>query len=168
MQNNNQTNIFKWLVILLVVLNIGILATVWFKHFPPPPDEMRRPPNGEKVADFLIEQLNFSAQQLADFTKLKQAHSQAVDSIRESGKETHRLFFENLKTEKQDTVMVNELAQAISANQMQIELVTFKHFEQVRKLCDEKQKEKFDEIIQEVLRRMAAPPGKKGSPLPRN
>ena len=164
MQTNPQTNWFKWLVILLVVLNIGILATVWFKHSPPPQDEMRRPDDRGGPGNFIIEQLNFSAQQTTEFNKLRQVHHQTVDSIKKSGKETHRLFFDNLKNEKPDTVEVNKLVRAIADKQMQIELVTFRHFEQVRKLCDEKQKVKFDEIIQEVLSRMAAPPGRRGPP----
>src|ERR1700757_1491593 len=120
---------------------------------------MRRPPHGEKAADFLIEQLKFSEQQKAAFEKLKEEHRHAVDSLREISKEVHQLFFDNLKSEKQDTAKVNALARAIANNQTQCELVTFNHFKEVRKLCNDKQKETFDEIIQEVLRRMARPGG---------
>lgn len=161
MQNNNQLKFWKLAVVLLVVLNICLLISIWTKQ--EKPDEMHRPPNGEKAADFLLEQLKFSQQQLTEFEKLKQAHRHSIDSLREISKEVHRLFFDHLKIEKQDTVKVNELAHAIANNQTQIELVTFNHFKQVRNLCDDKQKATFDEIIQEVLRRMARP----GPPPPK-
>jgi protein CpxP len=157
MQNNNQLKFWKWAVLLLAVLNVCLLASIWLKQNGQSHDEMHRPPNGERAADFLLEQLKFSEQQMAAFEKLKEGHRHAMDSLREASKETHRLFFDNLKNEKQDTAKVNELARSIANNQTQIELVTFNHFKQVRKLCDEKQKAKFDEIIQEVLRRMARP-----------
>ncbi|HXU27420.1 MAG TPA: Spy/CpxP family protein refolding chaperone [Bacteroidia bacterium] len=159
MQNNNQLKFWKWAVLLLAVLNVCLLGSIWLKQSNQATDEMRRPPNGAKAADFLIEQLKFSPQQLVEFEKLKEAHHHSMDSLREISKEVHKLFFDNLKNEKQDTAKVNALASAIANNQTQIELVTFNHFKEVRKLCDAKQKETFDEIIQEVLRRMARPGG---------
>jgi Spy/CpxP family protein refolding chaperone len=159
MQNNNQLKFWKWTVLLLAALNICLLASIWLKQDKPlQDDKMHRPPHGERAADFLLEQLKFSEQQLTAFEKLKEEHRHAMDSLREASKEIHHLFFDNLKNEKQDTTKVNELARAIASNQTQIELATFSHFEKVRKLCDDKQKTKFDEIIQEVLRRMAGPP----------
>ena len=159
MQNNNQLKFWKWAVLLLVVLNVCLLVSIWLKQNGQSPDEMRRPPNGEKAADFLLEQLKFTEQQKAAFEKLKEAHHHSMDSLREISKEVHQLFFDNLKNEKQDTAKVNELARAIANNQTQCELVTFNHFKEVRKLCNDKQKATFDEIIQEVLRRMARPGG---------
>jgi protein CpxP len=158
MQNNSQLKFWKWAVLLLVVLNICLLGSIWLKQNGQSPNEMHRPPNGEKAADFLIEQLKFSKQQLTAFEKLKEIHHHAIDSLHEAGKEIHHLFFDHLKNEKQDTAQVSELAKAIAHNQTQIELVTFNHFKEVRNLCDDKQKVKFDEIIQEVLKRMARPP----------
>ena len=158
MRNNSQLKFWKWAVLLLGILNICLLGSIWLKQNGQSPDEMRRPPNGEKAADFLLEQLQFSEQQLNEFEILKKQHRSAVDSLREIEKEIHQLFFDNLKIEKQDTAKVNELAKAIANNQTQIELVTFKHFKQVRNLCNDKQKVKFDEIIHEVLKRMARPP----------
>lgn len=163
MQNNNQLKFWKWSVLLLAVLNVCLLGSIWVKQNGQTPDEMRRPPNGEKAADFLIEQLKFTAQQKVEFEKLKEAHHHSMDSLREISKEVHQLFFDNLKNEKQDSAKVNALAIAIASNQTQCELVTFNHFKEVRKLCDDKQKEIFDEIIQEVLRRMARP----GPPPPK-
>ena len=159
---NSQLKIWKWSVVLLVLLNIILLTSIWLKK-----DKSQGPPNGAKAADFLIEQLQFSSQQLEAFTQLKEAHKHSIDSIRESGKETHKLFFDNLKNETPDSGKVNALARSISDSQMQIELTTFHHFEQVRRLCNEQQKIKFDKIIQEVLRKMAAPPNREGPP-PRN
>ena len=168
MQNNSQLKFWKWAVLLLAALNIFLLASMWLKQNAPLNEEMHQPSNGKKAADFLIEQLKFSEKQMADFEKLKQAHRTSIDSLKEAGKEIHQLFFDNLKNEEQDTASVNKFAREIANNQTQIELVTFNHFEKVRQLCDKKQKQKFDEIIQEVLKRMAAPHGGQGPPPPRD
>jgi len=168
MQNNSQIKFWRWAVLLLAVLNIFLLASIWLKQNAPLNDEMHQPPTEKGAAGFLIKQLKFSTQQLTEFEKLKKAHHTYIDSLRESGKELHHLFFDNLKNEKQDTAAVNKFAREIANNQTQIELETFNHFKKVRELCDEKQKMKFDEIIQEVLKRMAAPHGGQGSPPPRD
>jgi len=168
MENNSQLKFWKWAVLLLAALNIFLLTSMWLKQNAPLNEEMRQPPNGKRAADFLIEQLKFSDKQMTDFEKLKESHHASIDSLREAGKEIHHLFFDNLKNERQDTALVNKFAREIANNQTQIELVTFNHFEKVRQLCNEKQKQKFDEIIQEVLKRMAAPQGGQGPPPPRD
>jgi hypothetical protein len=45
--------------------------------------------------------------------------------------------------------------------------LTFRHFQQVRNLCNETQKKKFDTVIQQVLRMIAPPQGKPQGPPPR-
>jgi hypothetical protein len=166
MQNNSQLKFWKWALLLLAMLNFFLLASTWLKQNSPLKEETRRPPNGEKAAVFLIEELKFSGQQTEEFEKLKTTHHEAIDSLKEAGKKLHRLFFDKLKTDRQDTAHVHKLAQAIAYNQTQIEMITFTHFQKVRALCDQKQKIKFDEIIQEVLRRMAAPHDRQEPPSP--
>ena len=166
MQNNTSTNIWKVLVIVLVLLNIALLSTLWLKHDKHHPGPNQGSPGGEAASDFLTEQLHFSAQQQTDFTKLKHAHRDAIESVREQGKELHHIFFEQLKNNSVDSVKLKSLAHAIADNQTQLELITFTHFEEVRKLCDEKQKQTFDAIIQEVLKRMSGPGNRQGPPPP--
>ena len=53
-------------------------------------------------------------------------------------------------------------AQIIGAIQTKIDLETFSHFSQLRSLLNVEQKEKFDKVIQQVLRNM----GPRGGPPP--
>ena len=56
------------------------------------------------------------------------------------------------------------MASAIADNQKQIELVTFHHFEDVRKLCNTEQKKHFDDIIENVLHRLKDRPNQPPPP----
>ena len=166
MQNNSSLKIWKALVWVLVVLNVFLISSIWLKRDGTHPGPDQGPPGGEKASDFLAEQLHLSPQQTTDFTTLKHTHHEAVMALQEKGKELHQVFFDQLKNNSVDSVQIKEMAAAIANNQTQIELLTFKHFVQVRKLCDDKQRQKFDEIIQEVLQRMSGPHGKQGPPPP--
>ncbi|MGZ3885129.1 MAG: periplasmic heavy metal sensor [Bacteroidia bacterium] len=163
---------WKWFAILLVILNIALLSFMLLRPDRGPTPEHRGhapgpPPEGP--ARFIIEQLGFSKEQEAKFMKLKQAHRDSIDAIQEQGRRLRHEFFENLKRDTSNAAATEQFAKQIAANQQRIELVTYRHFEEVRKLCDPKQKQIFNDIIQEVLMRMAPhhkPPGREQGPPP--
>jgi protein CpxP len=160
------------LILLLLVLNFGTLAFMWFnKPFHPPGMEMRRdgppPPGneGERPGEFLIHELNLSQNQLADFIKLRDEHQNAIKQVLEDTKKNKDDLFKMLSAPQVDSVKLNQLTDNIAKDQKQLELATFNHFQKVRVMCDDNQKKKFDEIIGDVLKMMAGPPpGPKGPP----
>jgi periplasmic protein CpxP/Spy len=160
MEKNN-TTVWKWMVGLLMALNIVLLVTIW-KHPSPPPFR-----GGEGPAKMIIEDLAFSQKQIQDFEKLKTGHHEGVLKLQREGKILRDNFFDLLSKENPDTFLVNERARAIAGNQYQIETITFHHFEQVRKLCNEEQKKKFDGMIKEILHQMAKRPHREPGEHPR-
>jgi len=145
---------------LMVVLNVAVLLFLLLKpsvqQLPP------RPGEGGGPAKFIIEKLQFTQAQEMAFDELKRAHRDSVDALQQEGHRLREAFFAGLKS---DTAYAAKavLARQIADNQMKIELVTYDHFAAVRRLCTPKQKIIFDEIIGEVLERMA-PPGPHGPP----
>ncbi|MEI9958666.1 MAG: hypothetical protein WDM90_20685 [Ferruginibacter sp.] len=75
------------------------------------------------------------------------------DSIR-SAKET---LFDLLKQPAAPDSLVQAASNKAAAADAQLELFTFKHFQKLRAICTVTQQKKFDEIIQDVLHRMAMP-----------
>lgn len=165
---DNKTNTWKWMVGLLAVLNIVLLITIWRQ----PQQKQNLPPMGEGPegpARMIIEQLKLSPPQIEQFEKLKQEHRAGINKLRQSGKGMRDRFFNLLKNSNPDEKSANALADSISYNQKEIELVTFNHFKEVRKICNEEQQKRFDEIINDVLHSMARPgrgPGKPEGPPP--
>lgn len=142
---------------LLTLLNIALLVTIWQKTGP------RQGPSGPDggPAPRIIRELGLTSDQQSQFERLKEAHHQSMVELREKGHELRDEFFELLKTDQPDSTIVHEKARAIARNQQEIEMVTFDHFSEVRKLCDANQKKKFDAMIKDVLHSMAAPPGRR-------
>ena len=171
--------ILTYTIIALFLLNFGTLAFMWLHKPPPPPEFERRegPPghemgqehdrrDGERPADFISHELNFSQQQKADFEKLKQEHQTVMKQAHDDMKKNKDEIFSYISKGQNDSVKVNQLADNIAKDQKQIELATYNHFQKVRALCDDNQKKKFDEIIGEVLRMMAPPDPDRHEPPP--
>lgn len=154
---NGEKSKLLWIaVISLLLINFFTLAFIWFHH---PSREHEPPPNGG-VAGFLIHELKLNDDQEKKFDLLKEMHHEQVEKIQHNLHDMHREFFDLIKTDVPDSLKVKSIADSMASRQKEIELVTFSHFMDVRKICDAKQKEKFDEIIDEAMRMMAPkPPG---------
>lgn len=164
---DNKTNSWKWMVALLGILNIVLLVSIWRQ-----PSQRQGPPQhmGEEgPAKMIIEELKFTPKQVEAFDFLKKDHQDQIRELRHEGKDLRDDFFNLLKTANPDEKLISQKADSISANQKRIEMVTFNHFKEVRKICDAEQQKRFDEIINEILHSMARPgkgPGRpEGPPL---
>jgi len=148
---------WKGFSFLMVALNIAVLLFVLLR---PAPQVQQGPPGpGEEEhgpAKFIIEKLQFTRDQEMAFNELKRAHHDSVMALQREGRRLREAFFAGLQS---DTTFAarEDLVRQIADNQRQIELVTYDHFAAVKQLCNPQQKVIFNQIIGEVLRRMAPP-----------
>jgi len=143
---------WKTLGLVMMVLNIVLWLFLFLKPF----DNKQMHPAGKEQGGpgkFIIEKLQFSKEQIVAFDELRTAHHDSVEKLRFHGKQLRETLFSALQN---DTTMIdkNLIATQIAENQKLIELVTYDHFAEVKKLCTTKQKIIFNEIIQEVLESM--------------
>jgi len=164
MQDNKILRIWQWSVILLVLCNIGLILTIWLKPH-------RDGGHGRAARDYVIASLKFSDAQVKEYDVLIQDHQSAMRQLQKEAMALRQQLFSGLKTDSPATATADSLAALIANNQKQIELVTFHHFEQVRKICTAAQKTEFDNIIGDVMKKMngpghGGPPGRPGSDGP--
>ena len=149
----NDSRFLKIVIVILLIINIGSISFMWLHHPPPPPMHER------DALHFMIHELNLSDSQQSQFEKLKNAHHEMMDKLQEDGRGFHNRYFDLLHSAA-DSVTVAQMADSISSNQKQIELITFYHFKNVRAILTADQQKKFDELIGDALSRIAPPPGK--------
>jgi len=126
------------------------------KHpmMPPPP-----PPHEKNdVFEFLSHELKFDNEQRNQYDQLRREHHSTIQAIEEKSRIIHDRFFSLLQNKSTDSTLVAHLADSISSNQKQIELVTFYHFKKVRAICNPEQQKRFDEVIGEALQMMLPKP----------
>lgn len=142
----------------LVVLNAVTLFFLW-RHRPPAPP-LRSVPGTSLIrpnpADFIIHELNLDEKQQEAFETLRADYGERMREYRKNIDICRRQLPGILS--RGDTAQARAVAEKIGLLQKQIEWATFEHFRQVRALCTDKQKKKFDDIIQQVLRLMTLPP----------
>ncbi len=146
-------------IIFLLILNIGTLVFFFFNPGGRPSGHHR---GKGGPASFIIQELGFDEKQQAAFNDLKKEHQSQMKTMMDSM---------NLQRELLPDLIVNgnrskadSVSTAIGKHQKQIEVYTYEHFVKVYALCNGDQKEKFKNIIGDILHMMAPP---KGGPPPR-
>jgi len=166
MNNNIRNILLGTLVILLLVANVTTLSIFWWKRshrLPPPMESGPRAPmrggGGEGAANFLIHELNMDTAQQAKYLQLVSAHRTRTGELQQEMHRAKDSLFDQLARDTTSTAAVERLAAVSARAEQQLDILTFNHFKQVRALCNDAQKKKFDSVIHQVLRMMAGPGG---------
>jgi Spy/CpxP family protein refolding chaperone len=153
----DNSKFLKTVIIILLLINIATLGFMWSNHF-----SQGAPPHMRvDTFMFLTRELQLDDKQKEQYEQLRNEHHRAAEEIQHKSRELHDALFKMLHAPSADSALVNHAVNDISANQQQLELLTFYHFQKVRAICSPEQQKRFDEVIQDALRMMAPkPPGK--------
>jgi Spy/CpxP family protein refolding chaperone len=154
----NNTKFLKIVIVLLLLINISTLSFMW----------LNLPVKHDFVGDVFAKELQFTEQQKEQFQTLKEEHRSQVEALKSENKEKHDAYLNLLKTPNVDSLALKKAVAEILKIKEKEELAMFYHFQKVRALCDETQKKKFDQVINEAARMMAPMPPREGQgPPPR-
>ena len=154
----------RWLSvigIIIIAANITTIALLWGrkKYENPQRIEIKGP-----VFDYLTKELQLDSVQQEAYRKLRAEHQKGQAALQDNIRTTKDAFFALLKKADVTEAELVEKSKAAAAADEQFDLYTFKHFQKVRAICTPVQQQKFDSVIQDVLRRMAPKQG--GGPPP--
>jgi len=138
------------LVGVLLLINIATLGFIWYTTIKNRPGQPFNPPRPDNKGSFLANELGFTGEQSQKFEVLKTEHRRGVENILGQAKEFKDGLFDCIKTG--DDVKAKEFAGKIAENQRTLDLLTYEHFKEVRKICNNEQKDKFDRILKELIR----------------
>lgn len=138
------------LVLLLILLNISLLIFVFFKHMPPGNPNCDGEGRMER-GQFLVSTLHLNAEQEATFDKLREEHLFIVEPLHEEIMKNKTHFFTRIKDEKVDSVAIDSLSKVITELHRMVDIATFYHFKKIRAICNPKQQEKFDKLVEDGL-----------------
>ncbi|MGC4103520.1 Spy/CpxP family protein refolding chaperone [Ferruginibacter sp.] len=160
--NNN-----RWLSIITLVLltaNIVTLGYLWTHKAKDTGGTPLPPPPGGQVFEFVTKELQLDSVQLQQYKALRDEHQAGQKPLQDSIRRSKEALFELLKMQNAPDSLVQHLSNKAAAAEQQLDLFTFKHFQKLRAICNATQQKKFDEIIQDVLRRMAPAKRQMGPP----
>lgn len=162
MKENDKYKILWAAVGLLLLLNVGLL--VWISFF-----SIKHPIQPKRL--YLETELKFDGKQAETYRNLRQEHAQQMRSLRENVKEMKEAFYADLGKQILDDTL-KARANQIESKMAEADVITFKHFQQVRQMCTPAQQKHFDEVILDLIRSIErpGPPGgpHRGGPPPRD
>ena len=152
--------------ILLLLVNTILLCFLWFgkKHLPPPPQNAGP---AMVVENLLKDELLLNADQLKQFRTLREEHFRFNQQLNDSLHLQKDALFSLLGKKDSSSNAVDSITNMIAHFEKKKDLNTFAHFSKVRLLLTATQQEKFDGIINDILRMVAGPqPGNHSQPPP--
>jgi protein CpxP len=138
----------------LLILNMGTLGYLILNG-----SKSRRPhPHREGPKNLIVEKLHFDKKQEIQYEALILGHRNTIDSIDQQIRQTkNRLYLQLIKTNV-DTTTKDSLIAVIANEQKQIEQTHFKHFQDIKKLCNTEQLEDYYDLTEELSRIFGKPP----------
>ena len=145
-----KTKLLTITVIGLLVLNLATLGFLFIsgpKGHKPPND---RTEGRQMPREIIINRLHFDVNQQKDYDKIIQWHKGEIKRLDYEVREAKIGLYSQLKESQLDLKVKDSLIAVINTNQKQIETTHFKHFEEVKKLCNKDQLEDFNELTEEL------------------
>jgi len=164
----NSTN-NRWIsvvTLLLLTANIVTLALLWTNKKSERNSDRPQPQQGGQVFEFITHELGLDPAKQQAYKTLREEHQAGVKPLQDSIRNAKDRFFYLLQQENVPETTIQEYSKKIGELEQQRDVFTFKHFQKLRAICNKEQQIKFDDIIQDVLRRMAGPKKPPGPPPP--
>ena len=150
MRNGNSRQ--KWLLVLagiLLVTNIITLYMLWSIQ-----NDKKPPQNPRRMGQFMVDQMKFDSTQEAAYWKMRDSLMVVQKPIMDSLRDAKKSYFDLLNYPGATDSALNQRSEEATRLQRRLDLVTFRHFQQVRALCKPEQYAKFDTVIKEIVNRM--------------
>lgn len=144
----------RWLSIITIVFlvaNIITLVLLWQQNKPIRNDR-RNMPRDAQVFEFLSKELALDSLQKETYRKLRDDHQASQRLLQDSIRKGKDAFFSLIQQRDVPDSLLQERSKKIAEFEQQMDLITFRHFQQVRAFCNPLQQEKFDTLIQDILR----------------
>ncbi|MGV3696762.1 hypothetical protein [Flavobacterium sp.] len=153
-----KTKLLTVIIIGLLLINLGTLGFLILGG-----PKGHRSPHGKRPEprQVIIEKLHFDAGQQKEYDKLIQWHRGEIDYLDQEIRHKKYLLYTLLysdSTRADYKKTKQRFLDDLTGYQMQVEEIHFKHFQDIRKLCNKEQLKDFDNMIGELPKIFAPKP----------
>ncbi len=142
-------------IIALILLNIGTLGFLWNdarRHGGPPP------PGPDRM---IIEKLKLNDDQQRQFENIKRNHRDRMDQLDDQHLSILRNYFELTSMDSIHLSRKESLETLIGQIHRERARITFRHFEDIKNICNAEQKIYFEALIPDLIQIITPPPRKR-------
>ena len=147
-------------IVILVLLNLFTISIILIREFRGPfptfnPTQDRA--RADRVMHFLKNELDLTKDQSKQFRQLRHDHFEEVQKIQNEMHDLKKEIMDELFTDQPNEEKLEGLTQKIGQFESKREMLTFRHFLNMKSVCTIEQKEKFQFLLHDVLRRDQRP-----------
>ncbi|WP_299364309.1 Spy/CpxP family protein refolding chaperone [Winogradskyella sp.] len=107
---------------------------------------------GPKSPDsFITNRLNFNNAQLKQFNALERTHREKMMTLSEQIRATKDALFDKISEPNADNSVIDSITSVIGEYEKKKDLEVFKHFRAIYNICDNNQKEAFEDLVKDAL-----------------
>ncbi|MEO8235059.1 MAG: hypothetical protein ABI549_06555 [Flavobacterium sp.] len=148
----NKIKLLTFSVILLLILNISTL--VFFVFYG---NQLQGFNKRIEPKEIIIKKLGFDEQQVKEYQELIHWHRGNIDNLQEQIRNTKQELYSELVKSDVDNKTKDSLINKLANIQKEIEIMHFKHFQDIKKLCKKEQLDRFNDLTQELAKIFSKP-----------
>lgn len=143
-------NLILYLLILFLIVVNGYFI---YNQLTYPPDVIPRdsPQGFNNPLEFIADELQFSEKQSLEFEKINRSYQHAIEITTDKMNETKELLKSKLANKEVSAVEIDSLTQILGKKEQEREKLIFYYLRNIQKICDNKQKEQFINIINDAM-----------------
>ena len=143
----NKQKLLTFLVITLLLINIGLLAFLFLSG------PKKNGPIGRNAEPkhIIIDKLHFDETQITEYNKIIKTHIESVNAIDDSIKTYKNKLYNELKNPENKSVS-DSLFTKIAGFQAEVEKTHYNHFLDIKKICKPDQLEDYNELTDELAK----------------
>lgn len=140
---NKFPNSAKWIIAILLLMNILCIATLWFGR----PGGKQHSRMHKKLIKQVKKELNLSEQQTLDLDAMVKRQRQEQDEVKKELRKLKQELRIAASATPPDTLNAQNIAQEIGLKHTKLELNVIRHLEEIKSICQPGQLEKLHSII---------------------
>ena len=137
--------------ILVISLLANVIMLIYFGWMREPDHHNGRNWQGSPMTEFLRKDLHFTDQQMEAHNKLRMQNRQKMKPLFEDVRLAKVDFYKHVNDQQANDSLLNAAAGQIGEKQKILDLRTLKNFRQLRDICTEEQKKRYDSLITGVI-----------------
>lgn len=134
----------NWILILLVLLNLALLASIWLKP-------QLKPETSIGILPLFKKELQLDDTQFAQFKSILEQHRNQTRPIAEKIKANKQKMISVLQGDTPDTTRAKQLAVEIASQHQLLEEALIAHYLNLKKICNATQLKQLDEVFDRAL-----------------
>ncbi|MBS1919843.1 MAG: periplasmic heavy metal sensor [Bacteroidetes bacterium] len=151
---SHRSKILMLIIAALLTSNIVLLSFMFWGG-----RRERKPPDrGKPFSDYFEKQLGFTPDQSAKFHILIDQHFETLKPIMKEVRSAKDSLFGLMRFPEIPDSILQQAADNLAQKEKAQELQSFRHFRNVRELCTNEQKPKFDTLINKMINRSFSRP----------